>query len=97
MFCIKCYNSAKLSRCFEVDSSRDCSDCYFCHNCENVHDSMFCFNIKNKRYAIGNVEMPREDYIKIKGKVLAEICGELARDGEVRLSIYSLPEWRGKA
>ncbi len=51
-FCMHCYQSVKLTRCFEVDSSRDCADLYFSHNCENVHDSMFCFNVKNMKYAI---------------------------------------------
>jgi len=53
-FLVNCYNSFKLSRCFEADTCQNCTGCYFCHNCENVHDSMFCFNAKNLRYAIGN-------------------------------------------
>ena len=59
-FCIKCYSSTKLTRCFEVNDSNNCADCYFCHNCEDLKDSMFCFNTKGKRYAIGNVEVGRE-------------------------------------
>ncbi len=31
-FCINCYNSINLSRCFEMDTSEKCSDSYFCHN-----------------------------------------------------------------
>src|SRR3989338_8879529 len=61
-FCVKCYYSENLTRCFEVSDSHSCSDCYFCHNCENCNDCMFCFNAKNLRYAVGNVEVGREQY-----------------------------------
>ncbi len=93
-FCINCYHSAKLQRCFEVDSSRGCSDCFFCHNCENVHDSMFCFNVKNLKNAIANVELPRERYLEIKKRVLAELNGELSRTNSIALSIFNLAEKR---
>jgi hypothetical protein len=76
-FCMKCYNSVRITRCFEVDSSSDCSGCYFCHNCENVHDSMFCFNVKNKRYAIGNVEVGPERLAAAKKMLLEWICRQL--------------------
>ncbi|MCX6769894.1 MAG: hypothetical protein NT051_04420 [Candidatus Micrarchaeota archaeon] len=89
-FCMRCYRSERLQRCFEVDSSSDCSDCYFCHNCENVHDSMFCFNAKNLKNAIGNAELPREEYLKVKQQVLEEISQKLDKDKSLGRSIYSL-------
>lgn len=89
-FCMRCTQSERLTRCFEVDASSDCSDCYFCHNCENVHESMFCFNVKNLRYAIGNVEVGREEYMRIKAKVLAQIAGRLAKDKKLGMSIYNI-------
>ena len=89
-FCLKCYNSSRLSRCFEVDSSRDCSGCYYCHNCENVHDSMFCFNAKNLRHAIGNVEVGPELFAKAKMLLQERLCRELDAKGRVRLNIFNL-------
>ncbi|HQT44591.1 MAG TPA: hypothetical protein PLO51_01315 [Candidatus Micrarchaeota archaeon] len=89
-FCIHCYQSAKLSRCFECDACRECTGLYFCHNCENVHDSMFCFNAKNLKYAIGNREYPREEYMAVKKKVLGEIAGKLAREKAFPLGIYNM-------
>jgi len=89
-FCIKCYGSAKLQRCFECDSCNSSSDCYFCHNVENCHDCMFCFNVKNLKNAIGNVEYPREEYLKIKKTVLEEIARKLAKDKKLGMSIYSI-------
>lgn len=89
-FCLKCYNSAKLTRCFEVDSSRDCSGCYFCHNCENVHDSMFCFNVKNMRYAIGNAEVGPEKFIAAKKMLLSYLQKELDAKARIGISIFNI-------
>ncbi|MEW6529128.1 MAG: hypothetical protein AB1391_04515 [Candidatus Micrarchaeota archaeon] len=89
-YCINCYKSTKLKRCFEVDNSYNCSDCYFCYNCENLSDCMFCFNTKSKRYAIGNVEIGREQYMRIKKIVLGEITTKLENDKKLDLSIYNI-------
>lgn len=89
-FCIKCYNSVNLSRCFEVDGSNGCSDCYFCHNCEGLSECMFCFNAKSLRYAIGNVEVDRERYMEIKKRVLGEIVGKLEKDEDLAIDIYNI-------
>ncbi len=94
-FCIKCHNSSKLNRCFEVDSSNTCSDCYFCHNCENLQECMFCFNAKSLRYAVGNVEYPREEYLALKKRLLAQIAETLEREKALGLSIYDVGAERG--
>lgn len=88
-FCVNCYRSVRLSRCFEMDSCSSCVDCMFCHNCENLQNSMFCFNIKNKNYAIGNVEVGREEYMRIRKLVLEEVSTELEETGSVKKSIFS--------
>ncbi len=95
-FCINCYYSAKLMRCFEVDSGRDCSGCYFCHNIENVHDSMFCFNTKNNRYAIGNVEVGRKRFLKAKELLLRSLSKRLAEKKEIDLDIFDLAKNKNK-
>ena len=89
-FCIKCYNSENLTRCFEVSDSNSCTDCYFCHNCENVHDSMFCFNAKNLRHAVGNVEMGKEAYLKLKRAVMGEIFAKLEKDRDLKMGIFNI-------
>jgi hypothetical protein len=95
-FCIHCYQSVKLSRCFEVDSSRDCSDCYYSHNIENCQNCLFCFNVKNKRYAIGNVEVGREKFLEAKKVLLDYVGKELEAKGELTLDIYNLADFKGK-
>jgi hypothetical protein len=89
-FCMKCYNSRKIQRCFEVSDSHQCSDCYFSHNIENCNECMFCFNVKAKRYAIGNVEYPKEEYLRVKKLILAEIANKLEKDKKLDYSIFEI-------
>ena len=89
-FCINCYQSVKLSRCFEVDSSRDCADCYFSHNIENCQNCMFCFNAKNLRYAIGNAEVGREKFQQAKEALLGKIGAKLQTEHDLGLDIFNL-------
>ncbi len=89
-FCIKCYNSENLTRCFEMSDCNNCSDSMFCHNSENLKNCMFCFNTKSKQYAICNVEIGRERYMKIKQTILDEIISKLEKDKKLDLSIFNL-------
>ncbi len=91
-FCINSHYSTKVTRCFEIDSCSNCTGCYFCHNCENVHDSMFCFNVKNKRYAIGNIEVGRGKFTEAKKLLLDWISKELEKKNGLDLDVYNLLE-----
>ncbi|MFA5412422.1 MAG: hypothetical protein WC350_03710 [Candidatus Micrarchaeia archaeon] len=93
-FCIRAHNSLNLSRCFEVDSCSESSDLYFSHNCENVHDSMFCFNSKNLRHAIGDSPLPPEKYKSVKSNLLAQIYEELEKKKEIRWDVFNLGSQR---
>jgi hypothetical protein len=89
-FCINSYYSTKVTRAFEVDSCTNCSDIYFAHNCENVHNSMFCFNVKNVRNAIGNAELPPEQYVKAKDALVEQIASELEKKKDFKWDIYNI-------
>ena len=89
-FCINCYYSENLNRCFEVDSSKSCSDSYYLHNCENVRSSLFCFNAKNLAYAIGNTVVGKEEFGRAKQMLLAWTNERLAKKKEVPLSIFDV-------
>ena len=89
-FCVHCYQSVKLQRCFEVDSSRDCADCFFCHNCENVQNGLFCFNAKNLKYAIGNVEVGREKFAQAKAALMRRIVPALEAGKMPGIDIFSI-------
>lgn len=89
-FCINAYYSTNLSRAFEVDGSNNCSDIYFAHNCEGVRDSMFCFNAKNLKYAIGNSPLSMEQYKEVKAALLGQLANELKKNKEVPWSIFNI-------
>ena len=89
-YCIHIHNSVRMSRCFEMDACTDCSDSYFCHNGENLTECMFCFNVKAMRYAIGNVEYPREQYLRVKKMALEEISHKLEKEKKLDWSIYNI-------
>ncbi|MFH1785301.1 MAG: hypothetical protein ABH842_02645 [Candidatus Micrarchaeota archaeon] len=89
-FCIHAYNSVKVIRSFEVDGCYHSSDILFCHNSEGLNDCMFCFNVKNKRYAIGNIEVGREEYMRVKKILLTHINDQLSKTKTVNFDIYSI-------
>ena len=93
-YCINCYHSQNLTRCFEVSDSTNCSDCYFCHNCEALSNCMFCFNTKSKRYAIANVEVGPEEYGKIKKLVLEGLAKRIETDRGLDIDIYNVGCWK---
>jgi hypothetical protein len=89
-FCIHCYYSLNLTRCFEVDSSTNCSDTYFAHNCEGLQDAMFCWNVKGKRHSIGNSELPPDQYRKIKDMLVEQMADEILKKKELRYDIFNI-------
>jgi len=100
-FVINAYNCSKVSRSFEVDGCSGCSGLLFCHNCENVQDSMFCFNVKNLRYAIGNVVVEPERYKQMRELILKQIGQELMENRNLHHDIFSIgcrgePLWHRK-
>ncbi len=88
-FCLKCFFSQQLTRCMEVDNSTNCSDCYFSHNIENCQDCILCFNVKGMRNAVGNTELPRGEYLKIKKMLLDGIFADFEKKKATDLSIFS--------
>jgi hypothetical protein len=96
-FCINCYDSNYLKTCFEVDGSNKCSGSYFCHNCEELQDSMFCFNAKGLRYAIGNTEVGRAEFLRVKKILLDYINKELEAKNGLEMSVFSLGNRKKKA
>jgi len=89
-FSIHVYNSSNLTRSFEVDSSTNCSDTYFAHNCEGLNEAMFCWNTKGKRYAIGNAQLPPDQYRKIKDMLVSQMADEILSKKELKYDIFNI-------
>lgn len=87
---IRGMHCSNVTRGFEVDSSSNSSDIYFSHNVENARDSMFCFNAKNLKNAIGNAPLPGDNFAKIKKSLLEQICSELKKKKSLTWSIYDM-------
>ncbi|MEW6528685.1 MAG: hypothetical protein AB1391_02235 [Candidatus Micrarchaeota archaeon] len=88
-FCIKS-NGVNISCCFDVASCINSSNLIYCYDVEGLDNCMFCFNTKAKRYAIGNVEIGKENYMKIKKLVLDEITAKLEKDGTLPFDIFTI-------
>ena len=89
-FCLKCYNSVNLTRCFEVSHSSNSSDCFFCHNLDACAECLFCTNSKSLRYAIFNHEVGKEEYLRVKKLVLEEVARRLEKDKRLELNIFNV-------
>ncbi len=87
---IRCFSSAKLVRCFEMSDCNNCSDSLFCSNCEDVENGLFCFNVKAKRYAVCNVEVGKEEFMRIKKMVQQWALDSLSTERRLPLSIQGL-------
>ena len=72
-FAIKTYETFKVARCMEAMSIGNSSDCFYVARINGCTNCMFSFNQKNRSQLIGNLEFPREEYSKLKGKLIAEI------------------------
>ena len=78
-FCVRCTQTYRLKRCFELWQSQNCNDCYYSFGLNNCSDCIFCFNAKSRRRNIGNLELEAGKYSQIKGKLLLEMAGELKK------------------
>ncbi|VVB57328.1 Uncharacterised protein [uncultured archaeon] len=90
MFCIRCFQGVGLSRCLECSDCVRCEDCYFSHNLENCSNCLFCFNTKAKRYAIFNREVGKEEYMRVKKRLLDSMADELEKTHALRATIFNL-------
>jgi hypothetical protein len=86
----KCFGNNKLNRCFEVCGTMIATDCYFSYNVSDCNECLFSFNLRSKRHVIANIELEKENYIKLKEKLLGEIIDELRRKKRYRLSILDI-------
>jgi len=73
-----CYGVGS-NRCFETYYGENLADMYYAFNCVGCSDCIFAFNLRSKRHAIGNRELPKDEYSRLKKKLLSEMAGELRK------------------
>lgn len=72
-FLLKGYETFKLVRCMEITRTALCSDCYYVASMDECTNCMFSFNQIGKHNLIGNLELSREEYGKLKDKLIDDI------------------------
>ena len=70
LFCIRAEDSFECTNCFNVSWSAKLTNCFFMQDTGDMQDSMFCTNIKGKRYCIANMQYEPEEYNRIKDSVM---------------------------
>lgn len=69
-FCIRIQDSGECSNSFEVSWSSRITNCMFIHDASDMQDSMFCTNLKGKRFCIANMQFTEEEYMKLRAEVV---------------------------
>ncbi len=69
-FCVRIEDSGECSNCFNVSWSSRLTNCFFMHDTGDMQDSMFCTNIKGKRFCIANMQYEEAEYKKLKDQVM---------------------------
>jgi len=72
-FAIKTYETFRVARSMESLSISNSSDCFYTARVNGCTNCMFSFNQKNRKQLIGNLEFPRDEYNKLKAKLIDEI------------------------
>ena len=77
--CIRMCEGVGANRCFETYYGTNIADMYYSFNCIGCSDCIFAFNLRSKRNVIGNLELPKDEYLRLKKKLVSEMADELKR------------------
>jgi len=69
----KSYELIDCENCFEVcfgQKLKNCQNSLLLHDCENVSSSLFCVNLRYKKYHIFNSPVSKEEFLEIKNNFL---------------------------
>jgi hypothetical protein len=69
-FCIRLEDSGNCTKCFNVSWSGNITNCFFMHDTGDMQDSMFCTNLKGRRFCIANMQYEEAEYNHIKDIVV---------------------------
>ena len=69
-FCIRDENSIRCANSFGTTRSADLSNCIMMHDCGDMQDSMFCSNMKGRRFCIANMQFDEAEYRRLHKQVV---------------------------
>ena len=76
--CMRSHQFTFDARCFEACLTTNSSDAYFAYDCVGCKDIMFSFGQRHATCAIGNLVLPKEEYLKLKSALLEQMRAELS-------------------
>ena len=88
-YLISCYQTFRQQRCFQTNITFESSDCYYTSNLWGCTDCLFTFNQRNQRHLVGNLALPKDEYLKVKAQLLEQIRSELQNKKNI-VSIFDL-------
>lgn len=68
-FSIRVEDSGNVSNSFNISWSGNITNCLFMHDTGDMQDSMFCTNVKGKRFCIANMQYEEAEYRQIREMV----------------------------
>ncbi len=71
--CYEIQGCAYLKNCIGIRSSWTMSYCYYCDMCFSCEDCFGCFGLRQEQYCILNKRYPKDDYLKLKDKIIAHM------------------------
>jgi hypothetical protein len=77
--CMRICEGVGANRCFESYYGAKLADMYYAFNCVGCSDCIFAFNLRSRRHCIGNLELPKDEFLRLKKKLVAEMADELRR------------------
>lgn len=69
-FCIRLEDSAACANSFGISWCAKLTNCIFMHDCGDMQDSMFCTNMKGKRFCIANMQFEEAEYMQLRQQVI---------------------------
>ncbi len=69
-FCIRADDSVKCSNSFGITRSINLTNCIMMHDCADMQDSMFCTNMKGRRFCIVNMQFEEAEYMRLRQEVV---------------------------
>ena len=83
-FLIRVIGTLNTKRSFECYFVPDSADAYFSHACFGCQNIMFCFGQRNASYRIGNLQLSKDEFLRLKAKLLSKFAMSLRGRRSIR-------------
>lgn len=67
---IRMFDNIYCSSSFEVKWSSKVSKSMFIVDCLDLYECLFCFDIRSKKYCVANIQLEKDEYMKVKAMIV---------------------------